>query len=72
MDGRFDNEPVSRLTADVLAATTYADETAGKPSRRYYIVAVDALGQEGLPSAPVWFQREWRRFYLPFIGEWHQ
>ncbi|HZN34741.1 MAG TPA: hypothetical protein VFB80_13025 [Pirellulaceae bacterium] len=72
MDGRFDKEPISRLTPDPLAATTYADPAAGKQSRRYYIVAVDALGQEGLPSAPVWFQREWRQFYLPFIGEWHQ
>lgn len=72
MDGRYDKEPVSRLTDDPLAATTYADATAGKSARRYYIVAVDALGQEGLPSSPVWFQREWREFYLPFITEWHQ
>jgi hypothetical protein len=72
MDGRFDKEPVSRLTAEPLTATTFADGTAGKTARRYYIVAVDALGQEGLPSSPVWFQREWRQFYLPFIGEWHQ
>jgi len=72
MDGRFDKEPVSRLTADPIAATTYADATAGKSSRRYYIVAVDSLGQEGLPSSPIWFEREWKQFYLPFIGEWHQ
>jgi hypothetical protein len=72
MDGRFDKEPVSRLTAEPITATTFADETAGKSSRRYYIVAVDALGQEGLPSSPVWFQREWRQFYGPFVGEWHQ
>ncbi len=72
MDGRFDKEPVSRLTEGPLAATEFADEAAGKNTRRYYIVAVDALGQEGLPSSPVWHQREWRQFYLPFIGEWHQ
>jgi hypothetical protein len=72
MDGRWAQDPVSRLTPDLLTATGYADESAGKNARRYYVVAVDALGQEGFPSSPVWFQREWRDFYLPFIGEWHQ
>ena len=72
MDGRYDKEPVSRLTADPVAETAFADESAGKQSRRYYILAVDALGQEGFPSSPVWFQREWRQFYAPFVGEWHQ
>jgi hypothetical protein len=72
MDGRFDKSPIVRLTPDPAAATVYSDTTAGKSSRRYYIVAVDALGQEGFPSAPVWFEREWKQFYKPFIGEWHQ
>ncbi len=72
MDGRYDKDPVSRLTAEPITATTFQDEYAGKQARRYYIVAVDALGQEGFPSSPVWFQREWRDFYLPFIGDWHQ
>ncbi len=72
MDGRYDKDPVSRLTAEPITATIFQDESAGKQARRYYIVAVDALGQEGFPSSPVWFQREWRDFYLPFIGDWHQ
>ncbi len=72
MDGRYDKDPVSRLTADPIKEMTFQDESAGKQARRYYIVAVDALGQEGFPSSPVWFQREWRDFYLPFIGDWHQ
>ena len=72
MDDRHDKAPVSRLTADPISATNFQDESAGKQARRYYIVAVDALGQEGLPSSPVWFRREWRDFYLPFIGDWHQ
>ena len=50
----------------------YADIDAGKSSRRYYVVAVDSLGQEGFPSSAVWFQREWREYYRPFVGEWHQ
>jgi hypothetical protein len=72
MDGRWDRDPVSRLTPDPIAATSFADASAGTRSRRYYVVAVDALGQEGFPSSPVWFQREWRTYYAPFVGEWHQ
>ena len=72
MDNRWDKDPISRLTAEPLAATAYADRSAGRSTRRYYVVAVDALGQEGFPSSPVWFQREWRQYYRPFVGEWHQ
>jgi hypothetical protein len=72
MDGRFDKEPITRLTTEPIAETTFTDPKAGKNARRYYVVAVDALGQEGLPSMPVWFEREWKKFYLPFTGEWHQ
>ena len=72
MDGRFGKDPITRLTDQPLTETTFADPAAGKGTRRYYIVAVDALGQEGFPSSPVWHQREWRSFYKPFVGEWHQ
>ena len=72
MDGRFDKEPVTRLTPDPILALTFSDPDAGKKSRRYYVVAVDALGQEGFPSSPVWFDREWKSFYKPFTGDWHQ
>ena len=72
MNGRYDKDPIPRLTADPIPATSYSDATAGKSSRRYYVVAVDALGQEGFPSAPAWFEREWKQYYKPFVGEWHQ
>jgi hypothetical protein len=72
MDGRFDKEPVTRLTPDPIPELTFSDPEAGKKSRRYYVVAVDALGQEGFPSSPVWFDREWKSYYKPFTGEWHQ
>lgn len=72
LDGRWDKDPVSRLTAEPIAETTFADQTAGESTRRFYVVAVDALGQEGFPSSPVWHRREWREYYAPFVGEWHQ
>jgi hypothetical protein len=65
-------QPVTRLTADPLMDTRYTDAKAGKVTRRYWVVAVDALGQEGFPSAPTWHYREYRRYYVPFVGEWHQ
>jgi hypothetical protein len=55
-----------------MRATEFTDDKAGKPARRYYIIAVDSLGQEGFPSSPVWHNREWQKFYQPFVGEWHQ
>jgi fibronectin type 3 domain-containing protein len=72
MDGRYDKEPVTRLTPDPIRERTFSDPGAGKKSRRYYVVAVDALGQEGYPSSPVWHEREWKPFYVPFTAEWHQ
>jgi len=75
MEGPKINGPgqkVTRLTADPISATAYTDETAGKDEKRFYIVAVDALGQEGRPSSPAWHYRTWRQFYVPFVGEWHQ
>lgn len=72
LDGRWAKDPVSRLTVDPIDATRFADNTAGTRSRRYYVVAVDAIGQEGFPSSPVWFQREWRAYYTPFTDDWHQ
>ncbi len=72
MNGRYDKDAIPRLTPEPIAATEFSDPEAGKNSRRYYIVAVDALGQEGFPSSPVWFEREYKSFYKPFTGEWHQ
>ena len=72
LDGRFDDRPIARLTPEPIAGRAFTDERAGPVTRRYHVVAVDALGQEGLPSAPAWYAREWRPFYAPFVGEWHQ
>ena len=72
MDGRWNSDPVPRLTPKPISSTTYSDPGAGDRTRRYHVVAVDALGQEGFPSSPAWFDREWKRFYAPFVDEWHQ
>ncbi|HYT88884.1 MAG TPA: fibronectin type III domain-containing protein, partial [Gemmataceae bacterium] len=65
-------QKVTRLTADPVAELRYTDAGIGKDTRRYWVVAVDALGQEGLPSAPAWHYRQYRKYYQPFVGEWHQ
>ena len=65
-------QPVTRLTKDPLTEPRFVDQSAGKMTRRYWVVAVDALGQEGFPSAPTWHQRQYRSYYVPFTGEWHQ
>jgi fibronectin type 3 domain-containing protein len=65
-------QKVTRLIPDPSAGTTVTDEKATKETKRYWVVAVDALGQEGIPSAPAWHQRQYRKFYEPFTGEWHQ
>jgi hypothetical protein len=71
-NGRYNSSPIVRLTDEPIRETEFLDEAAGRDSRRYEIVAVDAIGQEGAPSQPVWSRREWRRFYLPYTDEWHQ
>jgi hypothetical protein len=65
-------QPVTRVTAEAVTEPRLSDPQAGKVTRRYWVVAVDALGQEGIPSAPAWFNREYKRFYDPFVGAWHQ
>jgi hypothetical protein len=65
-------QPVTRLTDELVQGTTFTDSKAMKQTKRYWVVAVDALGQEGFPSAPVWHSRQFRKAYEPFVGEWHQ
>jgi hypothetical protein len=65
-------QKVTRVTSEPLTEPAFTDKGIGKESRRYWVVAVDALGQEGVPSAPTWHYRLYRSNYEPFVGEWHQ
>lgn len=75
MDGPKINgagQKVVRRTADVVKELIWTDETGATDTKRYWVVAVDALGQEGVPSAPAWSWRQYKKVYDGFTGEWHQ
>jgi hypothetical protein len=55
-----------RLADKPISKTIF--EHKSPPVTRYWIVAVDTLGQEGQPSSPVWHGHRYAGF---FAGEWH-
>lgn len=59
---------IVRVTEEPIQANTFR-HSAGGEQTRYWIVAVDRLGQEGEPSSPVWYNHKYVGFYS---GEWHQ
>ena len=59
---------IERITKQPLRETSFREE-AGTGVGRYWVVAVDVLGQEGQPSSPAWFNRSFKGFYE---GDWHQ
>jgi hypothetical protein len=59
---------IVRLTEELVKGTTF-DHAGGPNQTRYWVVAVDALGQEGEPSSPVWYNHSYKG---SFSGEWHQ
>jgi hypothetical protein len=59
---------IVRVTEKPIAETTIRHKV-GRGQTRFWVVTVDALGQEGQPSSPAWFNHSYRGFYS---GEWHQ
>ena len=59
---------ILRVNDRPIRETTFRHET-GKASTRYWVLAVDALGQEGQPSSAVWYRHAFEGFHE---GEWHQ
>ncbi len=59
---------IVRVTQQPIAGATFRHR-AGSSQTRYWVVAVDRLGQEGQPSSPVWHNHSYRGF---FRGDWHQ
>jgi hypothetical protein len=59
---------IVRLTDEPIGETRFTHK-GGSGATRYWITAVDVLGQEGVPSSPVWHNRSYAGF---FPGEWHQ
>ncbi len=59
---------IKRVTEKPIQATSFSQEGI-KGTTRYWVVAVDALGQEGQPSSPAWFGQTYKGF---FAGDWHQ
>jgi hypothetical protein len=62
------DQKVARITPELVKATTFSAASGSAP-KRYSIVAVDAIGQEGQPSSLVWCNKSYKGFYP---GEWHQ
>jgi hypothetical protein len=56
------------VTSESISETAFTHKS-GRNATRYWVVAVDALGQEGQPSSPAWANQSYRGFYK---GEWHQ
>jgi hypothetical protein len=59
---------IVRITNDPIRETAFFHK-GGKGTTRYWVTALDALGQEGQPSSPVWHNQKYAGFY---VGEWHQ
>jgi hypothetical protein len=57
---------IVRVTTEPIKGTSFTHKNG---PTRYWVVPVDALGQEGEPSSPVWHQHSYKGFYK---GEWHQ
>jgi hypothetical protein len=56
------------LTSEPIGTTTFSQRRTSV-SARFWVTAIDAIGQEGQPSSPVWSENRYRGFVS---GDWHQ
>lgn len=63
-EGVFD---ILRVTETPIPGTRFRHQPQ-RGKTRYWVTAVDALGQEGQPSSPAWFGQSFKGFYQ---GDWH-
>ena len=61
-------KPMTLVSPELVKDTAFT-HVGAKGTGRYSVVAIDALGQEGEPSSPVWCGQVYKGF---FQGEWHQ
>jgi hypothetical protein len=62
------DQKVVRITPEPVKAASFV-HPAGNGNKRYSIVAVDPIGQEGQPSSLAWYNKSYKGF---FTGDWHQ
>jgi hypothetical protein len=63
------NWEIIRLTEQPISQTSFRYRIGRNRTTRFWVTAIDPLGQEGQPSSPAWFGRSYKGFYT---GEWHQ
>lgn len=61
--------PVNKLNASLVASPYVLPTGSYTTTDRFWIVSVDSLGQEGIPSVPVYFGDTYAGFH---DGDWHQ
>ena len=61
--------PVNKVNETLVVPPYTLPEESYHKHDRFWVVAVDHLGQEGIPSVPVWFGDHYSNYYS---GDWHQ
>ena len=60
---------IVRVTDKPIREATFRHAAGKGKTGRYWVVAIDAIGQEGQPSSPAWFNHRYEGFSE---GPWHQ
>lgn len=60
---------IIRITDEPVRETRFRYRVGRNRTTRFWVTAIDPLGQEGQPSSPAWFGRSYQGFYT---GQWHQ